>query len=95
MTQTVMAEAEQIIYGDREQTYGHPAKNFEATARLWESYLVNKGYDVCFTPEDVAMFMVLLKMARQQHQNKRDNLVDMIGYVGCIQKIADYHNNGT
>jgi hypothetical protein len=41
------------------------------------------------TAEDVCWFMVLLKMARQAHMNKRDNLVDAVGYIALIERIQD------
>ena len=94
--ETVLEEANRIIYGDREKTYGHPAKNFEATAALWNGYLQSKnGEDAFlhilpFTAVDVAHLMILLKMARELHMHKRDNVVDMCGYAGCIQKMEDY-----
>ena len=31
--------------------------------------------------KDVAMMMVLLKVAREQKAHKRDNLVDAVGYI--------------
>lgn len=95
MDETVLEEANRIIYGDREQTYGHPAKNFEATASLWNGYFAAKfglpswhGINAV----DVAHMMILLKMAREVHMHKRDNIVDMAGYAGCIQKMEDFRN---
>jgi hypothetical protein len=82
------------VYGDREKTYGHPALNFDATARFWNAYLANKvaihGGPITLDARDVARMMVFLKIARQQHSSKRDNLVDAIGYVACEAKIDDY-----
>jgi len=37
--------------------------------------------------EDVCWMMVLLKMARQMHTYKDDNLVDAIGYIALIEKV--------
>jgi hypothetical protein len=31
-------------------------------------------------------------MAREIHMHKRDNVVDMAGYAGCIQKMYDYRD---
>jgi hypothetical protein len=93
LPETVCEEANRIVYGDREQTYGHPALNFEATARYWNAYLDNKkalGKPATIDARDVARMMVFLKMARQQHAPKRDNLVDAIGYTACEAKIDDY-----
>lgn len=93
--ETVLQEANRIIYGDREQTYGDPAQNFDATASLWNGYLHAK-YRVTgsmdFNALDVAHMMMLLKMAREIHMHKRDNVVDMAGYAGCIQKMYDYRD---
>ena len=84
---TVFAEAEEIIYGDREQTYGHPAKNLKHIARQWNMYLHQKyGVASCITVEDVCWMMVDLKKTRQMNSAKRDNLVDAIGYIGLISR---------
>lgn len=91
MAETVLEEAQRIIYGDREKTYGHPAKNFENTAVFWRAWLFAKhGAAPPLDVEDVAMMMVLLKLARQAHGHKRDNLVDLCGYAACVQKVLDY-----
>ena len=90
---SVLSEAQEIIYGDREQTYGHPAINLESIADLWQAYLrtVAKHSDDVFemSPEDVCWMMVLLKMARQAHKHKRDNLVDAVGYIALIERLDD------
>jgi hypothetical protein len=87
----VIAEANRIIYGDREKTYGHPSKNFDTTAALWNAFLSTK-YRTKFELDcnDVAILMTLLKIAREAHEHKRDNIVDGIGYLACIGKIEDY-----
>lgn len=91
--ETVLEEAQRIVYGDREQTYGHPAKNFDATADLWNAWIKAKyGAAPQLNRFDVAMMMVQLKVAREAHMHKRDNLVDVSGYIACIQKIIDYES---
>lgn len=88
---SVFAEAEEIVNGDREQTYGHPAKNLAATALMWKAHIEAKyGIQVPLDCFDVAWMMVGLKQCRQMHMPKRDNLVDAIGYIGLDQKIQDY-----
>jgi hypothetical protein len=89
---SVFEEAETIVNGDREQTYGHPAKNLHATALLWAAHIEAKyGIEVPLDCFDVAWMMANLKQARQMHMHKRDNLVDAIGYIGLDQKIRDYN----
>lgn len=93
MQETVLEEAQRIIYGDREQTYGHPAKNFENIAAFWNAYIkMKRGVDANIDPDDVALMMALMKIARQTHKAVRDNITDICGYAACVQKIADYAN---
>jgi len=73
---SIAQEAMDIVSGARQQTYGHPSKNFLDTARLWSVVL---GVEV--TAQQVALCMVAVKVAREIHTPKRDNLVDAIGYL--------------
>ncbi len=86
----VFQEAEQIIYGDREQTYGHPAKNLDKIAQQWRLYLLQKyGTDIPVCAEDVCWMMADLKKVRQMNMAKRDNLVDGIGYIGLVSRLDE------
>lgn len=85
---SVLEEAISIIHGDREQTYGHPAKNLSNIAQQWRLYLLQKhNVDIELGAEDVCWMMADLKKVRQMNQHKRDNLVDAIGYVGLIDRV--------
>lgn len=75
LTKSVAQAAEDLVHGDRMEEYGHPTQNFMRIAKLWSGYL-----NVDVTAEDVAMMMVLFKVSRQKAKNKRDNIVDGIGY---------------
>ena len=83
MSRTILKEAEEIIYGDREQTYGDPGVNLRNIADYW-SILFN----IEVSAPQVALAMVLLKVAREQHQHKHDNLVDAAGYLALIERIT-------
>jgi hypothetical protein len=83
--ETVLHEAERIIYGDREKTYGHPSKNLETIANFWSEYL--GGYEIVITAKDVCVMMMLLKIARLRNDiTHRDSLVDTIGYAALIER---------
>lgn len=85
---TFLDEAAQIVYGDREQTYGDPAKNLRHIAAQWQLFLRQKyEIDVNITAEDVCYMMTDLKKCRQMNQFKRDNLVDGIGYLALIERV--------
>lgn len=74
----VLQEAAKIVAGDRDKQYGKPEDNFSDIAQLWSVYL---GFTV--TDVDVAMMMVLQKVARGMTHPKRDNFVDICGYSAC------------
>lgn len=87
---SILKEANTIIYGDREKTYGHPSRNLETIAKMWTAYLVASR---AITTEnnigakDVAALMVLLKTARlANNPDHRDSLVDICGYAALIER---------
>lgn len=71
----ILEEANNVIAGPRQDAYGPPKENFTKIASMWKAYL---GVDV--TAQDVAMMMVLLKVARVHNKPSRDTLVDIAGY---------------
>ncbi len=81
---TILEEAQEIIFGERQADYGSVTSNFTNIAKGW-SVIVGKE----ITPEQVGLMMTWLKMARQLNKPKRDNLVDAAGYLGCIEKMQN------
>ncbi len=79
---TILQEAQGIVYGDRQASYGKASTNFGRIARMWEEILDSK-----VTPEQVGMCMIAVKLARQCHKPSRDNLVDIAGYAATIEKV--------
>jgi hypothetical protein len=85
----VLKEANTIIYGDREKTYGHPAKNLEAIACMWNAYLKSVGSRE-LKAQDVCVMMVLLKGARLANDpSHRDSVVDICGYAALIERCSE------
>jgi|WetSurMetagenome_2_1015567.scaffolds.fasta_scaffold71012_3 hypothetical protein len=85
---SVIQEAQGVIYGNREEIYGHPAKNLRNIAEQWSLYLEQSfGVKIHLSAEDVCWMMCDLKKARQMNSRKRDNLVDAIGYIGLIERV--------
>lgn len=89
--ESVLAEAERIINGERADQYGGAEDNFGRIALLWRAYLKGKyERDVPLSPTDVALMMILMKVARLElSPDHRDSVVDVAGYAGCIEKIWD------
>lgn len=89
---SVLEEAQEIIHGDREQTYGHPAKNLTHIAQQWTLYLRQKHglpLHVEIGAEDVCYMMSDLKKVRQMNADKRDNLVDGAAYVALVERLKE------
>lgn len=76
-----LEEAKRIINGARQENYGNPESNFKEIAWLWNEYL-----DIGIEAEDVAIMMILMKIARLKNKkNHVDSWVDICGYAanGC------------
>lgn len=86
-TPNILQEATAAVYGPRQAAYGHPSENFGRTARLWTAYL-GERVPGGLTAPDVAMLMVLLKMARlMESPTHRDSMVDMAGYTATLARV--------
>lgn len=84
------AEARRLVYGARAQTYGHPRGDFEKIAGLWSAILSDHDNPVTVTPEQVALMMAALKLARlSSTPTHRDSQVDTIGYMLCLSRLQE------
>jgi len=87
--ESVLDEAKRITASDRKDDYGHPREDFARTARMWTGILAAKlreGAEV--SAMDVPLCMIAVKLARQAHRHKRDNLVDIAGYARTAAMVA-------
>jgi hypothetical protein len=88
----ILEQAHEVIYGDREQTYGSPGKNLDAIAGFWETYLRSRGLwndnSDGLMYYDVANMMALLKIARLGNTPLHyDSLVDACGYLALADRV--------
>lgn len=88
--ETILEEAKMCICHDRQNQYGSPEDSFAAIANYWSIYLLNSKKIVePITSKDVALMMVLLKIARTEgHAHHADNYVDMAGYAALAAELA-------
>ena len=86
MRGVVLESARAVINGARQDAYGKPEDNFANIAMLWNWYLSTKQKKLV-DAGDVAMMMVLLKVAREANGRKLDNVVDACGYLGLYGDI--------
>ena len=80
----ICLEACDLIRGERGAAYGDILKNHQNIADLWSAYL---GSEI--TAHEVAILLVLLKVARTKTGWKPDNYVDIAGYGGVAGEIAE------
>jgi hypothetical protein len=86
----VLDEAKEIVDGARQANYGPPEDNFSAIGRKWAVTLDIIGWRPGdpIPPRIVALMMIDLKTCRDAFQPKRDNAVDIAGYVYCASKFT-------
>lgn len=85
----ILDEAARLTAGTRHCDYGHPRDDFARTALMWTGIFAQKlrpGSQV--TAMDIPLCMIAVKLARQAHRHKRDNLVDVAGYARTAAMIA-------
>lgn len=76
-----------ILLNDRIEDYGNPKESFEKIANYWSVFLNKK-----LTSKDVAVMMILFKVAREQHKHKEDNILDICGYSLLTNFIEETKN---
>lgn len=83
----IAEEAQNLVLGDRNQSYGSPAEEFARVAKVW-SGLLGPKLKADLDPADIPILMTALKLCRETHRPKRDNRVDIIGYALCLDWTA-------
>ena len=81
---SVLLEADMLVNGERQEQYGEPREHFEMVAKLWSGVM---GWEM--SAADVALCMVLLKIVREVHGHKRDNIVDAAGYLEIYERMVE------
>lgn len=88
--EAILEEARRLVHLERIQEYGHPLDDFSRTAGMATAMLSNKLMAGCtISPEEVGLFMILVKVSRQVNKSKRDNMVDVAGYAETVQMVVE------
>lgn len=82
---SLLEQADQLINGQRQNDYGDKLQNFSQIAMGWQAMLATKlRPDAEITPEDVALCMIQVKLARlAESPDHKDSILDVAGYAGC------------
>ena len=83
-TREYLETAAKIVTGQRQHDYGDKYQNHENIANLWSAYL---DYDI--SAHDVAICMLLVKVARLKHRPTEDCYIAMAGYAAIAGEIQD------
>ncbi len=92
-SRSILDEAAELVHGERQDDYGHPAHDFACTADLWSAWLRRKYLlpdEWKLEAEDVGWLMVLLKLSREANASKHDNLVDAAGYLETVHLVRTH-----
>ena len=82
--ESILSEAERIVNGDRQADYSDPVENFKHISAIASS--ISKEN---LSPTTCAIVMIAVKLARENYKHKRDNLVDLAGYVEILNRIKE------
>ena len=81
---SILLKAEKAVNGPRARDYGHPRVNHTRIAKLWSAILGRET-----SPEEVALCMMAVKMARlMESPLHEDSAVDIAGYSWVFREIA-------
>ena len=86
----ILLRAHELITRDRQNTYSHPLDDYSRTVAIFNAL---KG-DKVMTAEDGILFMICVKLSRLMNEMQNgldvpDNIVDLAGYVGCLQMVRE------
>jgi hypothetical protein len=79
----ILQEAARLTAKDRQNIYGDPRTNHCRIADLWTTYL-----DYQITPQQVAICMALVKIARLMETETLDSFIDLAAYASIAGEIA-------
>lgn len=83
----VLRMAEHIVTKDRNIQYGDPEDEFANISLMWTAI-----FGVTVRPDQVALAMACLKIARANHNpTYPDSWIDLAGYAACGAEAAGAH----
>lgn len=72
------------IADEREQQYGDVAQNFADISEICKT-----TFGLVLSPSQIMQVMVAVKLARNRHKPKADNLLDAVNYLAMLAQTID------
>ena len=90
--QSILSEAEGIVNGSRSVQYGDAKTRFDHYAKI-TNLLLDEAEKIDLstiglTQTIIAKVMIAIKLGRESHAHKRDNLVDLAGYAHILNELS-------
>jgi hypothetical protein len=88
----ILKEADQIVNQrseEKERMYGPFSDSMELASSI-ATLLTGKNMET----KDMYMCMVSLKLSREAHSHKEDNLLDAVAYLGALNNYYNEHQDG-
>lgn len=82
-------EVKRLVTGDRAFEYGDKTAYCNRIATLWNFWLQQRPQQEYLSAYDVAMMMLLVKIARlMQTPGHQDSHIDIAGYVAIMEEVT-------
>jgi hypothetical protein len=82
---SILLEAEALVNGERQSAYGPVKVDFGRTAGIFNAIVEHEAMDAV----SGVLFMIAVKLSREMHKHKRDNLVDLCGYAELLNQLLE------
>lgn len=80
--ESILQEAQRLVYGDRAQSHGDFRENFEVAARIFSAWT-----GLPATAAHMLQALISLKQARfKGNPATRDHLTDLVGYTELLSR---------
>ena len=81
---SILLAAEALVNGDRLSAYGPVAEDFGRTAAIYSAMMGRPT-----SPVELICALLAVKLSREMHKHKRDNLVDLCGYAELLNQLLE------
>jgi hypothetical protein len=82
MIEDILSEAGRLVGGDRNDSYGDGVVEWNKIADIFSTMTGKK-----ITASEAVLLIMVMKLVREAHKPKRDNLVDLCGYALIASRI--------